>query len=68
MEKGKLDIGSRLQVEVSNFGGRFEESLVDKEHVVCVAMETEDQDKNLEQFEVLDISQVFDMFKLHSAS
>ena len=67
MEKGKLDIGSRLQVEVSNFGGRFEESLVDKEHVVSMA-ETEDQDKNFEQFEVLDISQVFDMFKLHSAS
>jgi len=66
VEEGKLDVGSRLQVEGSSVGWRFEESLVDKEHVVCVAMETEDQDKNLEQFEVLDISQVFDLFNLHS--
>ena len=53
--KGGMESGTKLSVDGNDAQWRFEESLVDKEHVVSVAVETEDEAQDGEPFKVLDI-------------
>ena len=63
LEEGRIETKTELAVEgIKKVQWKFEESLIDAEHVVSVAVESSNGILKGEAFEILDIHDVFKLF------
>jgi len=69
LEKDKVEVGTKLSVNDKKADWKFEEILLDREHVVSVALESKHWDEDqVESFKVVHIEDVFELFSLGSTT